>query len=94
VPHFPSESAPHFDRNECPTSIGMSAPLQSESVPHFARNPHNALIEWLRLPGDALFIIGGVLPLLYLCWLGVRHMPQRAVPPEVGPVQVAEIVDR
>ncbi|OFZ20257.1 MAG: nitric oxide reductase [Bdellovibrionales bacterium GWB1_55_8] len=31
------------------------------------------LIEWLRLPGDAVFIIGGVLPLLWLCWRGVRY---------------------
>jgi nitric oxide reductase subunit B len=29
--------------------------------------------EWLRLPGDVSFIAGGVLPLLWLCWLGVRH---------------------
>lgn len=32
-----------------------------------------SLIEWLRLPGDALFIVGGVLPLLWLCWCGVRY---------------------
>lgn len=32
-----------------------------------------SLIEWLRLPGDAVFILGGVLPLVYLCWLGVRY---------------------
>jgi nitric oxide reductase subunit B len=32
-----------------------------------------SFIEWLRLPGDILFIVGGVLPLLYLCWLGIRH---------------------
>jgi nitric oxide reductase subunit B len=39
----------------------------------YVTNPTNALIEWLRLPGDVLFIAGGVLPLLYLCYLGVRH---------------------
>ncbi len=33
----------------------------------------NAMFEWLRLPGDAVFIVGGVLPLLYLCWLSVRY---------------------
>ncbi len=33
----------------------------------------NALLEWFRLPGDMVFIVGGVLPLLYLCWLGVRY---------------------
>jgi nitric oxide reductase subunit B len=34
----------------------------------------NTLLEWLRLPGDAVFILGGVLPLIYLCWLSLRHM--------------------
>jgi nitric oxide reductase subunit B len=37
----------------------------------------NALLEWLRLPGDAVFILGGILPLIYLCWLSLRHV----VPP-------------
>src|SRR3712207_6514790 len=36
-----------------------------------------ALIEWLRLPGDVIFIVGGVLPLLYLCYLSVRHTVPR-----------------
>lgn len=30
-------------------------------------------IEWMRLPGDAVFIGGGILPLLWLCWRGVRY---------------------
>jgi hypothetical protein len=25
------------------------------------------------LPGDALFIVGGALPLLWLCWQALRH---------------------
>ena len=33
----------------------------------------NTLLEWIRFPGDVLFIAGGVLPLLYICWVGVRH---------------------
>lgn len=40
----------------------------------FLHSGTNSLLEWLRLPGDLLFIAGGTLPLLYLCWLGVRHM--------------------
>ena len=44
----------------------------------FISSPMNSLFEWLRLPGDVLFIIGGVLPLVYLCWLGVRHSPSRS----------------
>jgi nitric oxide reductase subunit B len=43
----------------------------------FLTSEMNAVLEWLRLPGDALFIVGGVLPLLYLCWLGVRHRVAR-----------------
>ena len=39
----------------------------------FLTNDTNALIEWIRLPGDILFIGGGVLPLLYICYLGVRY---------------------
>ena len=40
----------------------------------FVANPTNSLIEWLRFPGDVVFIVGGVLPVVYLCWLGVRYM--------------------
>ena len=32
----------------------------------------NPVLEWLRFPGDVVFIVGGVLPIVYLCWLGVR----------------------
>jgi nitric oxide reductase subunit B len=39
----------------------------------FLTSDLNTLLEWIRLPGDVLFIVGGVLPLLYLCWLGVRE---------------------
>jgi nitric oxide reductase subunit B len=39
----------------------------------FLTSPTMAMIEWLRLPGDIVFILGGALPLLYVCWLGVRH---------------------
>jgi nitric oxide reductase subunit B len=45
----------------------------------FLTNSTNATIEWLRLPGDALFIAGGVLPLLYLCWLAIRHTVKQVV---------------
>jgi nitric oxide reductase subunit B len=39
----------------------------------FISNPTNSVLEWLRLPGDVVFIVGGVLPFLWICWLGVRH---------------------
>jgi nitric oxide reductase subunit B len=39
----------------------------------FLSNRTNSLLEWMRLPGDLVFIVGGVLPILYLAWLGVRR---------------------
>ena len=39
----------------------------------FLTRPTNSLLEWMRLPGDVLFIVGGVVPLLWLCWRGVRY---------------------
>ena len=54
----------------------------------------NALIEWLRLPGDALFIAGGALPVVYLAWLGVRHAGSRGTS-DVEPREIlfTEIVE-
>ncbi len=34
----------------------------------------NSILEWLRLPGDVVFILGGTLPLLYICFLGIQYM--------------------
>jgi nitric oxide reductase subunit B len=52
----------------------------------------NVFVEWLRLPGDALFILGGTLPLVYLCWRGVRSSkPQPA--PEPKEVLFTEMVE-
>ena len=39
----------------------------------FLTNDLNSLLEWLRLPGDAVFIGGGVLPLLWMGIQGVRY---------------------
>ncbi|MCI0352123.1 MAG: cbb3-type cytochrome c oxidase subunit I [Acidobacteriales bacterium] len=49
---------------------------------NFLTSRLNILIEWLRFPGDVLFIIGGVLPVLYMAWLGIRHLP--SIPVEKG----------
>ncbi|WP_449064470.1 nitric-oxide reductase large subunit [Planomonospora algeriensis] len=39
----------------------------------YIMQPGNAVLEWLRMPGDLIFIFGGVLPFLYITWLGIRH---------------------
>jgi nitric oxide reductase subunit B len=42
----------------------------------FARGDVRAL-EWLRLPGDVVFIVGGILPLLYMA---LRMVANRSGP--------------
>lgn len=59
----------------------------------FVTGPTNRVIEWLRLPGDALFIIGGVLPLVYLCWLGVRHMRSLPDVETPGEILFTEVIE-
>jgi nitric oxide reductase subunit B len=34
--------------------------------PEFYAQPLVRIIEWARLPGDVLFIVGGILPIVYL----------------------------
>jgi nitric oxide reductase subunit B len=41
--------------------------------PEFLTNDTNTLIEWLRLPGDFVFIVGGAVVALYIAYLGIRH---------------------
>jgi nitric oxide reductase subunit B len=56
-------------------------------------NPVNAFIEWLRFPGDVVFIVGGVLPVLYLCWLAVRHRVSKTTLEEPADILFAEITE-
>jgi nitric oxide reductase subunit B len=39
----------------------------------FLTNNLNSLLGWLRLPGDVLFIGGGILPLVWMGYQGVRY---------------------
>ena len=57
----------------------------------FISNPSNSLIEWMRLPGDVVFIVGGALPFLWICWLGVRYRVSNQVMEEPGDVLFTEI---
>jgi len=43
----------------------------------FLGNDTNTLLEWLRLPGDIIFIAGGAVPTLYIAYLGIRHTVKR-----------------
>jgi nitric oxide reductase subunit B len=45
---------------------------EARSLGYITR-PGNSLIEWLRLPGDLILIIGGVLPFIWIAWTAVRN---------------------
>jgi nitric oxide reductase large subunit len=80
--------------------LGILQLYQSVSVGYyeartleFLTNETNALLEWMRLPGDVVFIVGGVLPLLYLCYLGVRQTVPRIVMEEPEDILFTEITE-
>jgi nitric oxide reductase subunit B len=39
----------------------------------YLTQPGNLAIEWMRMPGDLIFMIGGILPFIWITWLGVRY---------------------
>ena len=39
----------------------------------YITQPGNAVLEWMRMPGDVVFLVGGILPFLWITWLGVRY---------------------
>ncbi|MCT9933700.1 cbb3-type cytochrome c oxidase subunit I [Planotetraspora sp. A-T 1434] len=52
--------------------------FEARSLAFVAGVRTNTVLEWLRLPGDLVFIIGGVLPFCWIAWLGVRHRGRQA----------------
>jgi nitric oxide reductase subunit B len=59
----------------------------------YLSNRTNAFLEWLRLPGDALFIVGGVLPIVYVAWLGVRRSKPQVDIEQAQEILPADIVE-
>ena len=57
----------------------------------FITNPNNQLLEWMRLPGDVVFIVGGALPFLWICWLGVRYRTRNQIMDEPEDVLFTQI---
>jgi nitric oxide reductase subunit B len=57
----------------------------------FLGNDTNALIEWLRLPGDIVFIVGGALPALYIAYLGIRHTVKQVTLDEPDDILFTEL---
>jgi nitric oxide reductase subunit B len=57
----------------------------------FLTNDTNAAIEWLRLPGDVVFIVGGALPALYIAYIGIRYTVKRVTVEEPEDILFTEI---
>jgi nitric oxide reductase subunit B len=57
----------------------------------FLTNSTNSLIEWMRFPGDVVFIVGGALPALYIAWIGVRHTVKRVTLEEPDDILFTEL---
>jgi nitric oxide reductase subunit B len=51
----------------------------------------NSILEWMRMPGDIVFILGGALPILYLSFLGIRYMRSSTTTEEPKDVLFTEI---
>jgi nitric oxide reductase subunit B len=54
----------------------------------FFLTPAVRVIEWLRLPGDALFIVGGILPVVYLALRMFRERKRYGQVPAGEPTEV------
>lgn len=39
----------------------------------YLTQPGNSILEWLRLPGDLILIVGGVLPFVWIAWIALRN---------------------
>jgi nitric oxide reductase subunit B len=57
----------------------------------FLTSDTNAALEWLRVPGDVVFIGGGVLPVLYITYVGIRHTVKRVTLEEPDDILFTEI---
>jgi nitric oxide reductase subunit B len=51
--------------------------FEARSLGYITR-PGNALLEWLRLPGDVILIVAGVLPFIWIAATAMRYV--RSVP--------------
>ncbi|HVN21325.1 MAG TPA: cbb3-type cytochrome c oxidase subunit I [Dongiaceae bacterium] len=54
----------------------------------------NSILEWLRMPGDIVFILGGAFPVLYLAYLGIRYMRSGTTTEEPKEILFTEITVR
>ncbi len=56
--------------------------FEARSLGYITR-PGNSLLEWLRLPGDLILIVGGVLPFVWIAWTAIRNIGSEAASDEL-----------
>jgi nitric oxide reductase subunit B len=59
---------------------------------NYIGNHANSVLEWLRMPGDIVFIVGGTLPILYLSLLGIRYMKKGSSTEEPNEILFTDVV--
>ncbi|HEY1808349.1 MAG TPA: cbb3-type cytochrome c oxidase subunit I [Acidobacteriaceae bacterium] len=59
---------------------------------NYIGNRANAVLEWMRMPGDVVFILGGVLPILYLTFLGIHYMRKGTATEEPRDILFTDVV--
>ncbi len=42
----------------------------------YLTQPGNVLLEWMRMPGDIVFIVGGILPVMWIAWVALKSFWQ------------------
>jgi nitric oxide reductase subunit B len=64
----------------------------------YIAQPGNSLLEWLRFPGDIIFIVGGILPFVWIAWVALRNfrngpttdeLPEHPLYTEITPAEAA-----
>ena len=78
-------------RDRCSSTSRSTTATSRRASSKFLTNDTNALLEWLRLPGDIVFIGGGALPVLYIAYLGIRHTVKRVTLEEPEDILFTEI---
>ena len=56
--------------------------FEARSLGYITR-PGNSLLELLRLPGDVILIVGGVLPFIWIAWTALRNFRSGSVVDEL-----------
>ncbi|OMC39466.1 nitric oxide reductase [Mycobacterium sp. GA-1841] len=56
--------------------------FEARSLGYIAQ-PGNSVLEWLRFPGDVIFIVGGVVPFVWIALQALRHFKSGPVTDEI-----------